>query len=440
MLTFKGQMTVSDLTFLLNPTVVERNASGQPVLDASGNPVLVPVVLTTAQRDAVLALYVDSQAQNGLALAGSGTFDISARNIALGISDGITVDFPNPPSAALTSVSPNGASINVTTSGNLDLTASKIADGGLTGGINLTVGGDLDVGGTATALGDPNAPKGIITTSGGDITIDAFGDVNVDGSRVAAYNGGNISITSDNGNVNAGAGGQGYVIFNVLQLDPTTGLLTVIPSDIPLSGILATTVFGSTAALGNITINAPNGSLNSSVGGVLQIAFNNANTANNFIDVTVGKDINATGSGIIGYNVSLTAGGNINGVVIGSQSVAVNSQQNVDVTAVSGGNVNINASGTVSGTVIGGGDVSVSGSSIDASVRGGSVSTSGDTSGASIGVPTAGPKENAETADNASTATAKTDSGDEDDPLKKKKGIALAQKVSRVTVLLPGKN
>jgi filamentous hemagglutinin family protein len=439
-LTFKGQMQVSDLTFLLNPTVVELNASGQPVLDANGNLVLVPVTLDAAQRAAMLALYVDSQAANGLALAGSGSFDISARNIALGISDGVTVDFPNAPSATLTAISPNGASLNVTMSGNLDLTASKIANGGVAGGIDLTVGGALDVGGTATALGDASAPKGIFTTSGGDITVNAGGNVNVDGSRIAAYNGGNISITSQNGDVNAGAGGEGFVIFNALQLDPATGQLIVIPSDIPLSGILATTVFGSDAALGNITINAPNGSINSSLGGVLQIAFNTADTANNFIDVTAGKDINATGSGIIGYNVKLQAGGNINGVVVGSQSVAVSSLQNVDVTAVSGGNVNISASGSVSGTVIGGGDVSVSGSSIDAAVRGGSVSTSGDTSGASLGVPAAGPQENAQVADNANTATTKTDSGEDTDPLKKKKGIALAQKVSRVTVLLPGKN
>jgi hypothetical protein len=42
-------------------------------------------------------------------------------------------------------------------------------------------------------------------------------------------------------------------------------------------------------------------------------------------------------------------------------------------------------------------------------------------------------------ADNASTAASKTDAGDDDDELKKKKSIALAQKVGRVTVLLPPK-
>jgi filamentous hemagglutinin family protein len=411
-----GQMTQKALTDLLAP------AAG---LDA-------------AQRAAVLALYADSQAANGLALAGPGNFDITARNISLGISTGITAEFLNAPNPGLVAVSPYGANLNITTSGNLDLTTTAIANGGLFGGIDLSVGGTLDVGGTATALGSASAPKGIFTTSGGNITVEAVGNVNVDGSRIAAFNGGNVDVTSQTGDVNAGVGGQGSVVFTSLQLDPSTGQLIEIQQSIPISGILATTVYGSEAALGNITINAPEGNVNASLGGVLQVAFNNADTSANFINVTAGKDINAAGSGVIGYNVTLKAVGNINGAVVGLQSVAVTSQQSVDVTAVSGGNVDISASGTVSGTVIGGGDVSVSGSSIDAAVRGGSVSTSGDTSGASIGVPSAGPVQNLQTTDNASTVTAKTDASDEDE-LKKKKGITLAQKVSRVTVLLPAK-
>ena len=437
-LSINSQMTVDGLNFLLNPTVVELNASGNPVLDSSGNPVLVPVVLDTAQRSAILALYTESQAQNGLALAGPGNFNVSGRNIDLGISAGITADFPDAPDAALTAISTSGANISVTTSGNLEMTVSRIANGGLSGGIDLSVGGVLDVGGSTTALGDPNSPKGIFTTSGGGITVNASGDVNVDGSRIATYDGGDINITSQNGDVNAGSGGQGFVIFQSLQLDSATGQLIPIQADIPLSGILTTTVHGSTASLGNITINTPNGSVNSSQGGVLQIAFNNANTSDNFIDVTAGKDINATGSGIIGQNVHLQAGGDITGVVVGSQSVAVNSQQSVDVTAVSGGNVNISASGTVSGTVVGGGNVSVSGSAIDAAVRGGSVSTSGDTSGATFGAPAGPAAENTPVADNANTVGSQTEASEEDDT-RKKKSIGLARKVSRVTVLLPQK-
>jgi filamentous hemagglutinin family protein len=440
LLSLNSQMTVNGLNFLLNPTVVRLDANGNPVLDQGGNPVLVSVTLDSAQRAAVWALYAESQSPTGLALAGSGNFNVSARNISLGVSDGITVNFPDAPGAALTAISPYGANLNVTTSGNLDLTVSKIANGGIDGAISLNVGGTLDVGGTATALGDPNAPKGIFTTSGGNIAVNSVGDVNVDGSRIAAYDGGNIELTSQTGDVNAGAGGEGFVIFQALELDPATGLLKAIATDIPLSGILATTVFGSDATLGNITVSAPNGSVNSSLGGILQIAFNNAGGADNFIDVTAGKNINATGSGIIGYNVKLAADGDINGVVVGSQSLAVTSQQSVNVTAVSGGNVSISAVGTVSGTIVGGGDVSVSGSAIDAAVRGGSVTTAGDTAGATLGTPTGGAAQPIQVADNASSVASKT-SGDDgnDDETKKKKSITLAQKASRVTVVLPPK-
>ncbi|MGA2246108.1 MAG: filamentous hemagglutinin N-terminal domain-containing protein [Verrucomicrobiota bacterium] len=431
--TLLGDLSTSVLSY--NASTEQLSISGQ-MTAAALNDLLAPSVgLDATQRAAVLVLYADSQAANGLALAGSGNLDLTARNISLGISAGIAVDFPDAPDAALTAISPTGANINVTTSGNLDLTATTIANGGLSGGIDVSVGGTLDVGGTASALGSASAPKGIFTTSGGNVNVTAVGDVDVDGSRIAAFNGGNVDVTSQTGDVNAGTGGQGTVVLNALQLDPATGLLTSIGATIPFSGIFATTVFGSDAALGNITINAPQGSVNSSVGGVLQIAFNNADTRNNTIDVTAGQDINATGSGVIGYNVKLTAGGNINGVVVGSESVAVTSQQSVNVTAVSGGNVNISASGTVSGTVIGGGDVNVSGSAIDAAVRGGVVTTSGDIAGATLGAPAAGPAQPVQVADNANTVASKTDA-DNDDEWKKKKGITLAQKVGRVTVLL----
>jgi filamentous hemagglutinin family protein len=438
-LTFNGQMAVADLTFLLNPTVAQLDGNGQPVYDANGNLVTVPVTLDAAQLSAVRVLYAESQAAQSLTLAGPGRFDISARNVDLGVSGGITANFPDAPGAALAAISPFGANVSVTTSGNLDLTVSEIANGGLLGGIDLNVGSALNVGGAATALGDPNAPKGIFTTSGGNVTVNAAGDVNVDGSRIAAFDGGNIAITSQTGNVNAGEGGQGYVIFQALQLDPRTGRLTAFPTDVPLSGILATTVFGSDAALGNITIAAPNGSVNSSLGGVLQISFNNADTGNHFIQVTAGKDINATGSGIIGSNIRLQAGGNINGLVIGSSSVNINSAENVNVTAFSGGDVNISAGGQVTGTVISGGNVDVSGETITASLIASSVSTSGNASGAAEGIPQSNvTAENAQVADNANTATSKTDASD-DELNKKKKGIALAQKVSRVTVILPPK-
>jgi hypothetical protein len=259
---------------------------------------------------------------------------------------------------------------------------------------------------------------------------------------IAAYDGGNINIESKNGDVNAGTGGEGFVTFNALQFDPATGQLVSLPASIPGSGILATTVFGSDATLGNITINAPDGNVNASYGGVLQIAFNGESSQNNFVQVNAGEDITATGSGVIGSNIKLEAGGDITRLIIGSQSVNIGSLGNVSVTAFSGGNVNINASGTVSGTVIGGSSVDVSGDSITAALISSSVSASGDTSGASIGVPQSTASQPvAQTSDNAMMAASNTDDfSDDDDRKKKGKNISLAQKVSQVTVLLPKKD
>ena len=425
-LTYVGVMSAGAETALLNP------------VDANGNPVAFTPAQLAAWQASITALYADSQTatlgDQGLAISGPGNFDITANSIDLGISGGITSLAPD---SALAAISPDGANISVTTFGDLSMTSSKIANESYLGGISLNVGGTLDVGGEFTTFGDPNAPKGIFTTSGGNVFVTANGDVNVNGSRIAAYNGGNIFVKSTTGDINAGTGGAGYVSMTALQLNKKTGQLESIPASIPGSGILATTVYGSDAQLGNITLECPQGSVNASLGGVLQIAFNGADTRNNFIDINAGKDINANGSGVIGSNIKLKAGGNINGVIIGSQGINLNAAQNVDVTAVSGGNVDIAGGGTVSGTIVGGGNVSVSGDSITAAVMGGSVSTSGDTSSASLGVPQANvTKEVAETTDsNTATQTASTT---DDEDQNKKKGISLAQKVSRVTIVLPG--
>ena len=144
------------------------------------------------------------------------------------------------------------------------------------GELTLNVGTSLNVGGQFTAFDDPNAAKGIFTTSGGNVSVTAVGDVNVNGSRIAAYNGGNVAVTSSQGDVNAGSGGSGYVSVVSQELGPDGNLISL-SQKMPGSGILATTLPGSSApTLGNILINAPNGSVNASIGGVIEIAFNNA--------------------------------------------------------------------------------------------------------------------------------------------------------------------
>jgi hypothetical protein len=227
-----------------------------------------------------------------------------------------------------------------------------------------------------------------------------------------------------------------------VELNPATGLLTSIPATIAGSGILSTTLPDSHGVLGDISIETPEGSINANAGGIIQIALNGASSRNAFIDLNAGKDINATGSGIIGGNLQLTAGGEINGILIGTGTINVNSQSSVNVTALGGIGVTISAAGTVSGTVISGGNASVSGESITASLIAQTVSTSGNTSQASLGVPTSNvAKDDSKAADDATTTVAKnedTESSD-DDKKKKNKAITLAQKSGRVTVILPAK-
>ncbi len=173
-LTYIGVMSSADLAFLLNPTRVKLYPNGSPVyqLDADGNrildangqpiPVLESVALNNAQIAAINNLYAASQSatlgDQGLALAGAGNFEVNARNIDLGISGGISVIAPD---AALAAISPYGANLTVTTSGNLSLTSTKISNESFLGSVTLNVGGALDVGGQFSTSGDPNAPKGI---------------------------------------------------------------------------------------------------------------------------------------------------------------------------------------------------------------------------------------------------------------------------------------
>jgi filamentous hemagglutinin family protein len=198
-----------------------------------------------------------------------------------------------------------GATINVTTAGDLEMTSTKIANESYLGGINLNVGGTLDVGGELTTFGDPGAPKGIFTTSGGNVSVTANGNVNVDGSRIAAYDGGDITIESFTGDVNAGTGGAGYVSLNALELDPATGQLESIPATIPGSGILATTVSGSRASLGNILIETPNGNISASQGGVIQISFNGTDDSKAIAELLAGYELrDAHGNRVLADNLA----------------------------------------------------------------------------------------------------------------------------------------
>ena len=445
-LSYVGQMSASAEAFLLHPSILAFDSYGQPVLDpVTGSQTTTPVPLTAGQQTAIQQLYAASQnatlGDQGLAVAGPGRFSVRAQNIDLGISGGISVLAPTP---ALAAISPLGAALEITLPGNLEMSSTKILNEGLGGGIELQAGGRLDLGSQSATFGDAGAARGIFTTSGGNVSVIANGTVNVDGSRIAAFNGGNVLVRSLAGDINAGAGGGGFVTFTSLALDPITGHLISYASTIPGSGILATTPVGSTASVGNIVVDAPQGSIIANYGGIEQIAFNGLGSPDhNFIDLTAHLDINASDSGILGYVRTVDAGRNVNGLIVSlGGNLAINAGGAFSGVAFSPGGLVINSAGTISGTIIGGDNVSVSGSAISATVIAKSATTSGDTTGAKVGIPASNvAREASRTAEEAAAVVAKeSDPAQESDSRKKREGgtsPGLAKSTGRVTVILP---
>jgi len=156
--------------------------------------------------------------------------------------------------------------------------------------------------------------------------------------------------------------------------------------------------------------------------------------------VSADRNINASSSGVVAQNGILKATGNVDGAIFAKGNIDVGAVNNVNVTALAQGTANVSAGGDVSGTVIGIGGVSASGGSVDATLLS-NTSISGETSGQSGFSQGTAASATAQAAQTEVAAQAKEEGTDADaeDLKKNKKGITLAQKVSRVTVLLPTK-
>jgi filamentous hemagglutinin family protein len=402
--------------------------------------------------------------QFGYRLGGPGTFDVHAGSISLGNSFGIlSCGVGEPPGGAgrfanLAPYTKSGATLNVTVDGNLDMLTSTIAAlGG--GNLNLSTGGTMDLGSpdlSGTRGGPGDLAFGVFTTGKGNVTVHAGGDVNIDGSRIAAYNGGAISIVSDHGNVNAGSGGAVQAFLYYFYVDPVTGLAADKQGGVYGSGIVATTlptragtppVPGSATQPGDIDVTAPQGDILSTQGGILQIALNGNVSAGPKITLKAGSpgypgNIDLGQSGVIGGEIDLQANGNISGLVVSRQNATINAAQSFSGTVLSGGSANLSAGGSISGTVIGVGGVNASGGQgVTASLLGQNVSVGGGQAQSTLGTTAAATATSSSAAGQASAETKTTvatgDKQDDDD--KKKKGPlpALVRRVGRVTVLLP---
>ena len=540
----KGVSLASVLSLLQNLTI-QVYVNGVPQwLDPEQTIPQTTVVhaLNAATAQALTAQYaqlgVAPSGAIGYVIGGGGQFSLSAHNMDLGNTPGIQslgvglykVGSRYPLADPLGAGFTHGANILVNLTGDLLMYSSSIAS--FNGGnIYVNADGAINVGSSVFAVSTLGA-RGIYATDLGNVAVYAGGSIDVNGSRIAAYDlrptadatantpGGSVTVVSRNGDINAGNGGSGFVNVSAYEVDPVSHLVSSYFNTIPGSGVLAT----SYNRPGNILVETPNGRVNAGAGGIVQLLLNhpvsadttlfglplnydslaelfrlalikqptaasdlqlvlNGNPGNSLVDVyagnelqqldgngharvdifgnpminansladgtlvqtSAGQNIDATGSGVIGAgSVNMDASGSITGNIFALNNVNINAVNNVNVSVLGLGSVSVSsASGTISGTIIGIGGVSASGSSIDANLES-NASVSGNTSGEkgmAAGTAAEATATAASAGEDAGKLAKKADETEPEDPLKKKsKGIALAQKISRVTVLLPAKN
>jgi hypothetical protein len=469
---FGGPMGINILTALTEPlTVLRYGSDGFPIVDANGH--FETDTLTWVSPSVIETLYAESQndpsplnGSLGYRIGGPGEFDINAGSISLGNSYGILSCGVADPQGGfgrynnLAAETPEGATVNVTVSGDLDMLTSTIAAlGG--GNVNVTsTGGSMDLGSQALYNSTRQVGFGIFTSGNGDVNVTALGDINIDGSRIATYNGGDIFIESLDGNVDVGSGGDTFNGVGVSYVDPVTGKADFYAEDVYGSGIVANTLVDSDAVPngattpGNITVETPRGNITASLGGILQEALNGNLSGGPTINLVAGTppsgtpglpgyfagytgNIDLGESGVIGGTVNVTANGNIIGLVISRQNSNINAAQNFSGTVLSGGSADVGAGGSVAGTIIGVGGANVSGGSISASVLGQNVSVNGGAAQSTLG-STASTTSTSQSAAQQSNNDAKQQvaSNDNTDDLNKKKKPTL-QRLKRVTVILP---
>ena len=469
--TIPGPGNIQNANPNLNPTLYDEQ--NQFYYNPKTGSLRYEGVMSSAVEQALLAMptpfldaatiesiYAQSQIElsslPGYDVAGPGAFRVNAGSINLGNGGGIVslgiVGYP-----ALAPYTARGADLGVSTSGNLEMVSSGItSDYG--GAINITCGGAVDVGSLLVPPASSATSFGIVSLWSGNISVIAAQDINVDGSRIAAYDGGNVFVESLDGDVNAGNGGSTSVINKYYlnkqgQVEPVTDVM-------PASGILATSfpklVPGQGVGhVGNITVQTPEGDINAGKGGIEQLVLGpasdnaaitlNAGSKNSDGTVRFAGNVDASGSGVFGGHVNISATGNVTGLIVASLGANVNALQNISATVLSQGAASVSAGGTVSGTIVGVGSVSVSGASdVAAAFSAGAVSASGAQSGAAVATAPTGSSSAsaAATTQQVNQATQSSsdlasNAGDDNDPLKKKKKAQLMEYQGRVTVLLP---
>jgi filamentous hemagglutinin family protein len=482
---YAGPMSATVLSALAQPTVtvIRYGANGLPetYTGANGQTYFVTDQVSWAPPAVIQSLYSSSQSsssyenpQLGYRIGGPGEFDVTAGSISLGNSYGLLSCGVEDPQggfdryANLAVETSSGASLNVTVSGDLDMLSSTIATlGG--GDVNLTsTDGSMDLGSAALVNTAFSIPRqiglGVYTAGLGDVNVTAFSDVDIDGSRIAAFDGGNIFVESLQGDINIGSGLSTPNGVYVSYVDPQTADAAYYAEDAYGSGLVAYTlqdpsqVPDSPLIPGNITVKSPYGNITASVGGITQIALNGNVSAGPTIDLDAGTpQVGMLGSAnyvpefignidlgdgvTIGGAPTFTATGKITvGIVLSRAQFKFSAGQSFTGTVVSQGGISGNAGGAITGTLVGVGGVNVSGVSVTATVLSQNASVNGAAGKSTLG-SSANATSASQSAANQSDAQARQTLAANDaapaEDLKKKK--PLIQRIKRVTVILPAK-
>ena len=485
---FKGNMasllTPTQIADLENGsfTVLKINSTGSPLVNANGQ--LQTSTYTFNAAPQISTLYQESLAvgstttpQIGYQIGGPGKFDVTAATLDLGNSSGILSfgfgdgsPFQGINYASLLGVSgtlaAGGAAVNVNVSGNISMATSAI--GSLDGGnVTVNAGGEIDLS-QGTFVFQTSDCYGIYTSGHSDVSVTAGGTVNIGSARIAAFNGGNVSVESLTGDVNAGVGANLALTVYGAFINPSTGLpawtefgnLTdaaslqadPAPYGSGVIAILPTPKYqtpGGNSDPGNIIIQTPDGNINSTFGGISQFALNAVAGGGAIIDLiagTPGIKSNASqgnidlGGPIIGQTVDVTYTGNFNGILIAQGNANVTGQ-NFSGVLLAGGTANISASGSISGTVVGIGGINASGGGTDsASLISENVSAGGVTT-STLATYSTGTSASSSAAQQATSSAqqqmAANSSSDSDNSDDKKKKPGIMQRLKRVTVILP---
>ncbi len=411
----------------------------------------------------------------GFQIGGPGKFNITASAIDLGSSSGIIswgIGSGNNPVnyGSLAGVTPagGGAAVKVATlGGDLSLLTSTIAsiDGGNVE-VNSAKAINLSLGDFSLIPPNPTAVSyGIFTAGHSDVEVTATGDINIGGARVATFNGGNVLVSSTDGNVNAGNGANSTLVIPVIYQEPSTGLPasgTIVNPKPFGSGILAVAPTaewlapGASPLPGNITVETPHGSIVSTLGGIQQYALNGSIAGGPTITLSAGTppspgsagypgNVDLGNGGVIGGTINITAQGSISGLIISRQNSVIQAAQSFNGTLLSGGTANVSASaGGISGTIVGIGGVSASGGgAVTAALLGQNVSVGGAAAQSTLGATATATTTSQAAAQQASSDSEKqvapedTSSSDDEKRKRTAKLPVLTKRVGRVTVLLP---